>query len=59
MRSQLVEVGGEIVNEGGGEEREIETKREREKWREFHPSGESALRRRVKSKAAERSDDED
>ena len=39
MGSQLVEVGGEIVNEGGGEEREIETKREREmeripsKWR--------------------------
>ena len=59
MGSQLVEVGGEIVNEGGREEREIETQREREKWREFHPNGESALRRRVKSKAAERPDDED
>ena len=29
---------------------------DREKCREFHPSGESALRRRVKSEAAERSD---
>lgn len=39
MGSQLVEARGEIVSEGDGEEREIETHREREmqrvpsKWR--------------------------
>lgn len=38
MGSQLVEVGGEIVNEGGGEEREIEAQREREREMERIPS---------------------